>query len=113
MKTPNLVVDELDEVRHRMATTAEEIRDAEASAVEAERIYKRELATAYRRAQGTAKDREGTALIECERFAEARDAAKAVAAYVKTRRANLEIEQSNLQTQSRLVELVFRGPVVR
>lgn len=105
MKSSQEIIEQLDTIRRHLSATAEEIRDAELAADQAERDYKRESALAYRRATGSIEDRKQQATLDCESFAAERDRTSAVLSYVKTRRANLEIQQSNLQTQARLIGL--------
>ena len=109
MKTPDQIVQQLDAIRTQMSRTAEEIRDAEITADDAERDYKRESALAYRRASGSIDDRKQQAILATEEFAKAKDRSASILNYVKMRRANLEIEQSNLQTQARLIDASARG----
>jgi hypothetical protein len=107
MKTPDTLLQQLDAIRVQLSRSAEDIRDAEINAGEAERDYKRESALAYRRATGSIDDRKQQAILDCEEFAKQRDRTAAVVNYLKMRRSNLEIEQSNLQTQARLVDLAL------
>lgn len=103
MKTPDQIVQQLDAIRVQLSRTAEEIRDAELASDEAERDYKRESALAYRRASGSIDDRKQQAVLDTEEFTKQRDRTASVLNYLKLRRSNLEIEQSNLQTQARLI----------
>lgn len=103
MKNINQIIQQLDAIRGQLSRTAEEIRDAEVAADEAERDYKRESALAYRRATGSIDDRKQQAYLDTEEFVKQRDRTASVVNYLKMRRANLEIEQSNLQTQARIL----------
>lgn len=109
MKNAQQIIEQLDAIRNQLSRTAEEIRDAEVRADEAEHEHKRESALAYRRATGSVEDRKQQALLDTGEFAKARRDTSAVASYLKMRRANLEIEQSNLQTQARLIGTEFAG----
>lgn len=109
MKNPIAIVQQLDAIRHQIAGTAGEIRAAEIAADDTDRDFKREFAVAYRRASGSIDDRKHQATLDVEEFAKARDRAATILNYAKTRRANLEIEQSNLQTQARLVDNIYRN----
>lgn len=103
MKSPQQVIEQLDAIRVQLSRTAEDIRDAEVAADQADRDYKRESALAYRRATGSIDDRKQQAVLDCEQFTKERDRTASVLSYLKMRRANLEIEQSNLQTQARIL----------
>lgn len=103
MKSPAQLMEQLDVVRVQLSRTAEDIRDAEEAADQADRDYKRESALAYRRATGSIDDRKQQAILDVEQFTRERDRTASIVSFLKMRRANLEIEQSNLQTQARLV----------
>jgi hypothetical protein len=109
VKTPEELLTQLDTVRLEIRGAAARIRDAEQKADEADRVYRREFATVYRRSQGSIRDREQQALLECQEFARHRDDTAAVVAYLKTQRGDLELEQSNLQSQGRLLDGIYRG----
>lgn len=109
MKTPTQLIEQLEAVRADIARTAEPIRDAERALSEAASQYRIEQAAAYRRARGTVKDRDHEAVEAVKEFWRAKADAEAVLSYEKLRRANLELQQSNLQTQARLLDMAARG----
>ncbi|UFS58925.1 hypothetical protein [Subtercola endophyticus] len=112
MKTPDRVVTELDEIRHAVMRSAVDIRDAESKAASADEDFRREWAVAYRRAEGSVKDREAVADLDTMTLRKEKNAAAIQVGYLKRRAADLETVQTNVQTQARMVDLTFRAPRV-
>lgn len=108
IKTPDSLVRDLEQVRNHAAQGAIELRKAEAAYLEAKRMHDREYALAYKRASGPVEDRKQQATIDADSFAQAMDDAQIVLNYVKAQARSLDSQQSNLQTQARLVEITYR-----
>lgn len=109
MKNPNQIIDELDAIRVQIARNATEVRDVELRAVTDAELFATEYATAYRRATGSIEERKQTAALETARFKSARDRSAIEVAYVKQRGRDLEAQQSNLQSQAKLLDLHLRS----
>lgn len=109
MKTPDALIAELDAIRVQLARNATEVRDLELRAVTDAESYATEYATAYRRASGSVEDRKQQAHLDTARFKAAKDRAAIEVAYVKQRGRDLEAQQSNLQTQARLLDTHLRS----
>lgn len=106
--TPDAIIRELEQVRNYAAQGAIELRKAESAYLEAKRTHDREYALAYKRASGPVEDRKQQAVIDADSFAHAMDDAQIVLNYVKAQSRSLDSQQSNLQTQSKLVEITYR-----
>lgn len=109
MKTPEQIITELDALRVQIARNATEVRDLELRAVTDADTYATEYATAYRRATGSVEERKQTATLETARFKAAKERAAIEVAFVKQRGRDLEAQQSNLQTQARLLDTHLRS----
>ena len=108
IKTPDQIINDLEEVRNHAARGARELEKAERDFLAAKREHDREYALAYKRASGPVEDRKQQAVIDSDSFAQAMDDAQIVLNYVKAKARSLDSQQSNLQTQARLVEITFR-----
>lgn len=109
MKSLDQLLAELDEVRRHIMRAAGEIQSAEVASKDADEVFAREYALAYRRASGSVKDREMTAVVETELFRKEKDSKQIVLSYCKRRSVDLEAAQSNLQSQAKLLDLALRG----
>lgn len=108
IKTPDSIIRELADVRTNVAKSASILEERERAYLEAKRVHDREYGLAYMRAQGPVEDRKQQAAVDTESFAHARDEALVLWNYAKTRARSLESEQTNLQSQARLVEITYR-----
>ncbi|WGW12714.1 hypothetical protein LWF01_02785 [Saxibacter everestensis] len=108
IKTPDSIVMELTDLKNRVAQGPKHLREAEAEFLEVERQYQREYALAYKRADGPVEDRKQQAIVDTDTFREAKDVALITLNYVKGLSRSYESQQSNLQTQARLVEITYR-----
>jgi multidrug resistance efflux pump len=108
IKTPDAIIRDLEAVRNHAAQGPAELRKAEGEYLEAKRQHDREYALAYKRAAGPVEDRKQQATIDADSFAQAMDDAQIVLNYVKAQSRSLDSQQSNLQTQARLVEITYR-----
>lgn len=106
--TPDQIIRALEEVRNHAARGPRELEKAEADYLAAKRQYDREYAVAYKRADGPVEDRKQQATIDADSFAQAMDDAQIILNYVKAQSRSLDSQQSNLQTQSKLVEITYR-----
>lgn len=108
LKTPDSIIRELDSIKNETSRRAKDIQQAEADFLEAKRLFDKEYALAYRRAEGPVEDRKQQAALDAESFAHARDDAQTLFNYWKQRSRDLDQGQSALQTQARLVEITYR-----
>ena len=109
MKSPADIITELDALRAQIARSANETREAELRAADESDAFTREYATAYKRASGSVEDRKQTATLETIRFKTSKDRALIELAFVKQCGRDLESQQSNLQTQARLLDTYLRS----
>lgn len=109
MKTPEQIIAELDAIRVQIARNANEVRDLELRAVTDADTYATEYANAYKRATGSIEERKQQATLDTHRFKAAKERAAIEVAYVKQRGRDLEAQQSNLQTQARLLDTHLRS----
>lgn len=107
--TPDLIIRELVSIRAEAQKGIEAQYDAERELAEATLALDMAHAKALLDAQGTVADREAVAklLTESERLAES--LARAKYNRVKTKLRLLEQAQMSVQTQARLVELMYRS----
>ncbi len=103
MMHPDRILEQLNALRHQIARTATDLRDAELRAADATEEHLRAYATAYKSAEGTQKDREQQATLDSLPSRRARDRALIEVAFIKQRARDVELQQSNLQTQARLM----------
>lgn len=109
MKTPDALITELDAIRVQIARNATEVRELELRAVTEAESFATEYANSYKRATGSIEERKQQAVIDTARFKAAKDRAAIEVAYVKQRGRDLEAQQSNLQTQARLLDTHLRS----
>jgi ABC-type phosphate transport system auxiliary subunit len=109
VKRPEQVIAELDALRAQIARNAVEIRDIELRATDDAEKYATEYATAYRRATGAIEERKQQATLDTTRFRAARDRSAIEVAFMKQRGRDIEAQQSNLQTQARLLDTHLRS----
>lgn len=109
MKNPEQIITELDGLRSQIARSANEAREAEIRAADEGDAFTREYATAYKRAAGSIEDRKQSAALETIQFKSSKDRALIELAFVKQRARDLESQQSNLQTQARLLDTHLRS----
>ncbi|MBA8847406.1 hypothetical protein [Microcella alkalica] len=98
MKTPDQIITELDAIRIQIARNATEVRELELRAVTEAESFATEYANAYKRASGSIEERKQQATLDTARFKAA-----------KERGRDLEAQQSNLQTQARLLDIHLRS----
>ena len=106
--TPDQIISELSAVRNESARGPRELERAERDYLIAKRQYDREYALAYKRASGPVEDRKQQAIIDADSFAQAMDDAQIALNYVKAQSRSFDSQQSNLQTQAKLVEITYR-----
>lgn len=106
--TPDQVIGELEAVRNDAARGPRELEKAERAYLVAKRQFDREYALAYKRADGPVEDRKQQATIDADSFAQAMDDAQIILNYVKAHSRSLDSQQSNLQTQAKLVEITYK-----
>lgn len=109
MKTPEQIISELDAIRVQIARNATEVRELELRAVTEAESFATEYANSYKRATGSIEERKQQATLDTARFKAAKERAAIEVAYVKQRGRNLEAQQSNLQTQARLLDTHLRS----
>lgn len=108
MKTPDSIIAELVEIRSEAAKGASALYDAEVKLAKASLEASTAEAKALLSSQGTVAERTAQARLDSadEKFAE--DLARAEFNRVRTKIKILEQSQMSLQTQSRLVELMYK-----
>lgn len=109
MKTPDALITELDAIRVQIARNATEVRELELRAVTEAESFATEYANSYKRATGSIEERKQQATLDASRFKAAKERAAIEVAYVKQRGRDLEAQQSNLQTQARLLDTHLRS----
>lgn len=107
--TPDAIIRELVSIRHEAGKGVEAQYQAERKLAEATLALDTAEAKALLEAQGTVVDRQALAKLktEDERFAES--IARAEFNRVKTKLRLLEHAQMSVQTQARLVEMMYRS----
>lgn len=103
MMTVTQIVEQLNSLRHQIARSATDLRESELRAADATEEHLRAYATAYRDARGTLKDREQQAILQTLATRRARERALIEVNYLKQRARDLEAQQTNLQSQARLI----------
>lgn len=106
------VIRELEKLRRRSnaGLRAKAIRDAGKVRAAAVAEYEKEKARVRRRTDGTAQTKDDAATLDeqCDRLRGAAEDAKVAERYAKDLADEHESNQSNLQTQSRLIEGVLK-----
>jgi hypothetical protein len=109
LRTPDGLLRELTELRDRTTRGIEALRDAETIATDLKFTAEREELTAFIETQGTIADRQAVAKIKSEGARYAAEVARKKVDYVKEHLRALRDAQMNVQTQARLVEVLYRG----
>jgi hypothetical protein len=99
---------ELLAIRLEASKGVEALFEAEKAFVAAELAFDRAYSLALLQAKGTVVDRQALAMLESVEARETRDLARAVVARVKTKLRVLSEQQMNIQTQARMVELMWK-----
>lgn len=104
------IVRELVEIKAGSGKRVLDLRDAEARRNATVREYEKACALVRLRAQGSVQHKQDCALVDehCDRLRAAMDAAKEGESYAKASSRQFDSDQSNLQTQARLVEQAMR-----
>jgi len=108
-QTPDSIIADLIAVRSESAKGVEALFDAEKNLVAAELEYDRAYSLALLNAKGTVVDRQALATLESSSERERRDVARAVVSRVKTKLRVLSEQQMNIQSQARMVELMWKS----
>jgi hypothetical protein len=103
MMTADEIVRQLDALRAQIARSATDIRDCELRAADASEEHSRAYAVAYVAATGSVEERRQAAILATLPARRLRDRAEIEMRFVKQRAHDLEAQQSNLQTQARLI----------
>lgn len=104
---PVQVEQHLRELVNRIAKGVRYVSDRQREFDEAERLYKKAVATAYMTAEGSIKDREHSAVLATGEACEARDLAKAKLDYSKDLVRSYRDELSSYQTISAMVRAMY------
>ncbi len=107
-QTPDSIMHELLAIRLEASKGVEALFDAEKAFVAAELEYDRAYSLALLHNKGTVVDRQALATLESSAAREGRDLAKAVVSRVRTKLRVLSEQQMNIQTQARMVELMWK-----
>jgi hypothetical protein len=109
LKTPDSIIAELVHIRAEAQKGVDAQYRAEVKLAEATLAADRAEATVLLEAQGTVMDRQAVAKLKTEDERLAADLAKAEFNRVKTKMKVLEQAQMSVQTQARLVELMWKS----
>lgn len=101
----HLIMTQLADVRMALPKITDELQTAEQRLATATRHLKESEARNYLEARGPVKEREMQVVIATALLVGARDDAAAVVNYLKRRRADLELIQTNLQSTAKLIEV--------
>lgn len=99
-----LIAAQLTDVRMALPKITDELQAAEERLARASRHLKEAEARAYLETPGPVKEREANVVLSTVLLASARDDAAAVVNYLKRRRADLELIQTNLQSTAKLLD---------
>jgi hypothetical protein len=109
LKTPDSIIRELVEIRGEASKGVQAQFDAELRLAEATLALDTAEAKALLAATGTVTDRQATAKLETADLRLAEAIAKAEFNRVKTKMKVLEQAQMSVQTQARLIEMMYKG----
>lgn len=103
------VVRELEALRVRNGLRAKAIRDASQPRADAVIDYEKARARVRRATEGTAQAKDDAAILDphVDQLRAQAETAKIAEAYAKNRASEHELDQSNLQSQLRLIERVL------
>jgi hypothetical protein len=109
LRTPDSILRDLSEIRERITRGIEAIRESEDEATVAKFDAERLELTTFLEAQGSVADRQAVAKIRSEDLRRAAETAKKRVDYIREHVRALRDAQMNVQTQARLVEVMYRG----
>lgn len=99
----------LHEVTNRLSRAPKVITDREAAMLEAKRHYDLAKDIAYKRAEGSVRDREAQANIDTQEEREAYEVAYIAYKYADREARAMERQQSTLQTNAKLTLSMFNA----
>jgi hypothetical protein len=105
---PDDIIQELRNINQESAKGIALLAEVERKAIELELQAETAEARALLESQGNIPERQAIATLKSEQERLAADIAKAEVNRVKTKLRHLQDQQSNLQTQARMVELTWR-----
>lgn len=108
-KTPDSIISEMVDLRRELAKGVDALHNAQIVASEAALEADRAYSLALINAEGTVADREALARLASYELRKSADVAKAVYDRVKTKMRVLETNLSSLQSQGKLVEVLFKN----
>lgn len=109
MKTPDSVIAELTEHRKRYAQGVSELMKARLEATEAKLAFSKAKAITYIKTQGTIADRNAMTALQTEAEEKAFEDAKTKVEYINDHLEMLRLAQMSLQTESNLIQLMYRN----
>lgn len=105
---PDDIIRELRRINHESAKGINILADAEKKAIELQLEAESAEARALIASSGNIPERQALAKIAAEDLRLEAEIAKAEVSRIKTKLRHLQDQQSNLQTQARMVELTWR-----
>ncbi len=105
---PDDIIQELRNINQESAKGIVLLAEVERKAIELDLQAQTAEARALLESQGNIPERQAIALLKCEQERLQADIAKAEVSRVKTKLRHLQDQQSNLQTQARMVELTWK-----
>lgn len=108
IRTPDMVVQELAELRTQADRGIDILAEAEAELVRLQLAAEKTEAQAFLDAQGTVADRQAVAKLLSAEAREAAELAKVKVNRVKTKMRHLSESMTAVQTSARMVELTYR-----
>lgn len=109
LRTPDGLLRELSDLRDRTTRGIEALRTAEDEATETRFAAERAELSAFMDTQGTVADRQAVAKLRSEDERHAAEVARKKVDYIKEHLRAIRDAQMNVQTQARLVEVLYRG----
>lgn len=107
-RTPDTIIAELVDIRREAAKGVDVQRDAEEEMVRLVLAAERVEALAFLESTGTEKHRQAVAKVKSEPERLEAELAKAKLNRIKTKLRQLSEAQMNVQTQARMVELMYK-----
>jgi hypothetical protein len=108
ISTPDSIIEQLVAIRDKAERGPRAQYDAEVKAIELELAAEKLEMTEFIKALGPVAHREAVAKLKSADARLAAEIARAEHQRIKTSLRQLELSQSNLQTQARLVEITYR-----
>ena len=109
LRTPDSILRELVDIRDRTTRGIEALRQAEEVATDTKFEAEHEELKTFLEAGGTVADRQAVAKLKSLELRQDAEEAKKKADYIREHLRALRDAQMNVQTQAKLVEVMYRG----